>query len=485
MQQFFAILKDSFREAVDGFVIYAMLVLALFMVVLVGSISFTPDAPDKALPNVLAPDQYPRGQFTVIFPDKGKCAAPTAIHPDLIKYSVDKAVLGGDGVVRFVLEVKKNSIEKTEEQKLAYWGEKEPFRASVLAWKKPPGEKIKNLVAQNKQQKRDERTLELVRPPDLSPNELEIETKAISDEDMAGFLKTQFSLFVGIPESSVNVTRKTEGVSEPNYQFDVELKGATTARGWPQTMKLFFGQMDLGDGWKLGRTVSRLQDGLVGWVGGTVTLIISVIITAFFIPNMLRKGSVDLLISKPIGRSQLLVYKYIGGLIFIFLITSVTVGLVWVVLSARAGYWNVAFLIMIPSLTFSFAILYAVSTAVAVFTRSAIASILVTIAVMFLLYGVGQAKSAADFNRAIPLVEVADWVYTVVDVLHAILPRYKDLDRLTEKLLAETNYPEGQTRLNGIGIVEYPSWGGALGVSLLFIAVMLGLSCWKFRKRDG
>ena len=48
VQQFFAILKDSFREAVDGFVIYAMLAMAAIVIVLIGSISYTPAEPKPA-----------------------------------------------------------------------------------------------------------------------------------------------------------------------------------------------------------------------------------------------------------------------------------------------------------------------------------------------------------------------------------------------------------------------------------------------------
>ena len=40
MLQFFAILKDSFREAVDGFVIYAMLGMSALVILIVRSMSF-------------------------------------------------------------------------------------------------------------------------------------------------------------------------------------------------------------------------------------------------------------------------------------------------------------------------------------------------------------------------------------------------------------------------------------------------------------
>ena len=49
MRQFFAILKDSFREAVDGFVIYLMLAMSALLVVLVASISYTPEPPGEEL----------------------------------------------------------------------------------------------------------------------------------------------------------------------------------------------------------------------------------------------------------------------------------------------------------------------------------------------------------------------------------------------------------------------------------------------------
>ena len=60
-----------------------------------------------------------------------------------------------------------------------------------------------------------------------------------------------------------------------------------------------------------------------------VPLLYGVIITGFFIPNMLRKGTLDLLLVKPISRWTLLLYKYVGGLSFIFLNAAVAVIGIW------------------------------------------------------------------------------------------------------------------------------------------------------------
>jgi ABC-type transport system involved in multi-copper enzyme maturation permease subunit len=152
-------------------------------------------------------------------------------------------------------------------------------------------------------------------------------------------------------------------------------------------------------------------------------------------------------------------------------------------MALRSGLWNPSFLFVIPILTFTFAIIYAVSTLIAVYTRSAIASILVCLAFMFFLYIVGYVKTFFDFNKVTNIRELPDWSYTLVDTINNILPRYKDLDKLTSKLVADSTLTVGEARLSGI-LTEYPSWGGAIGVSLAFIAVMLGISCWKFSRRD-
>jgi ABC-type transport system involved in multi-copper enzyme maturation permease subunit len=353
------------------------------------------------------------------------------------------------------------------------------FRYAVFTWREPAGSKFKNPFANMAGKQRNSNVkseFEIVAPPLAS----EADIRSVSDEEMAAFIKNQFVLMVDIKD--VNVSRRA-GVAEPEFQFDVELKGISGARGWPHTFSLLFGGMGPFKGVPLGTTLQVIEDQIVNGIGAAITLILSVVITSFFIPNLLRKGSIDLLISKPIGRAQLLVYKYVGGLTFIFLLSVVSIGGVWFILAIRSGLWDPAFLMVIPILTFTFAILYAMSTVVAVFTRSAIASILVTIGFMFVLYLVGQAKTVSDVIKIDNRSELPDWAFTLVDTLNNILPRYKDLDKLTSKLIIDCNLTVGQARASGI-LIEYPSWSGALGVSLAFIAIMLALSCWRLVKRD-
>ena len=105
-----------------------------------------------------------------------------------------------------------------------------------------------------------------------------------------------------------------------------------------------------------------VENYLVSGIGAWVALLVAVIITAGFIPTMLGKGSLDLVVSKPVGRPRLLLYKYLGGLTFILLLTAYAAAGVWVAIGVRTGIWAPNFLLVIPILTFYFAVLYSVST---------------------------------------------------------------------------------------------------------------------------
>ena len=464
--KFLAILRDSFREAVDGFVIYVMLALSGLFLLLLASLSFTPALPDKVLPDVLQ-------RFVLFLPDRGD--AKVIGTTQNVEYTASNIRQDGS-TVTFRLTAKAGKAGED--------GGSDTFRHSVAAWTKAPGETLKMPSpkignAEGKQFDGTKPEMELARPITISPSE----AAGVDDPLMADYLKNQFYTHLGVSDAEVGRTDGPTG--EREYAFDVTLPGATSSRGWTQELSLFFGGANLGEV-PLGGTLYILEDYIVNGIGAAITLMIAVIITAFFIPNMLRKGSMDLYIAKPIGRSELLIYKYLGGLIFIFLLSVVNFGGTWVVLGLRSGHWDPRFLLAIPVLTFSFALLYAMSTMVAVFTRSAIASIVITLGFAFLLYVVGKAKSIADELRAIPNTPIKwpDWVYTVIDGLNAALPRYKDLDKLMSKVTADGTQTPLSLRVQDI-VYDYPSWSAAIGVTVGYIAVMLTLSCWRLSTRDG
>ncbi len=200
---------------------------------------------------------------------------------------------------------------------------------------------------------------------------------AVTPAQMEQFVQKQL---VGAGALEVTKVSLTES-GEHTFRFRVECKARPdTVRTWPHSLVIFFGALTIPADVGVGNVVYTIENVIVAGIGAGLAMLLSTIITAFFIPNMLRKGTVDLLVSKPVHRWSLLLSKYIGGLTFMFLTTAVIVVGIWFVLGIRSGLWGTGFLLSAFVLTFQFAIFYAFSTLIAVQTRSPIVCILGTIA---------------------------------------------------------------------------------------------------------
>jgi ABC-type transport system involved in multi-copper enzyme maturation permease subunit len=464
--QFWAILKDSFREAMDAKVIYVLLGLSVLLMAVTATISYTPVEPAEAFEKIT-------GRFVTIFPDRGKAKMPVMLPPGQTYAAKDVQSVPGGYTLR--LEVKPRNKSEAPKGEAREKPENDPFRVSVVNWMKPPGTK-RTFAAPGA----GAAPYEAAEVQEATPAEQE----AVTDEQLQDFIRNQFATHAGVSEATV--TRVKTGVQEPEYAFDVTLKMSDAVRGWPHTTKLFFGAVTIPQPIPLGFVLYFIEEKIINGFGATIVLLIGVVITGFFIPNMLRKGALDLVVTKPISRTALLVYKYVGGLSYMAILTVATVGGIWLVLAVRSGYWDPSFLLLIPILTFTFAILYAFSTLVAVFTRSSIAAILLTVGFAFFLYLVGVIKFQLDDFRADPKNqgEVNQTFAAIVDGIHYVLPRYKDVDRLTTKVISDATLTPLEQYVWAKSKVEYPAWGETFGVSLGFIAVCLALSCWWFSRRD-
>src|SRR5262249_34962790 len=151
-------------------------------------------------------------------------------------------------------------------------------------------------------------------------------------------------------------TEAVEADAEDPRQIVYLVTTATTTQdlaSWPHEPALFFGLVPL----RFmhvppAAVVNIIMSGIVNKFGAGIAMLISTIITAFFIPNMLRKGTIDMLLVKPIHRTTLLLYKFVGGLTFMFLNTVVIVLGIYLVIGLRSGLWVHGFLISIFVLTF-------------------------------------------------------------------------------------------------------------------------------------
>ncbi len=336
----------------------------------------------------------------------------------------------------------------------------------------------------------------IFRMPDPEMAKAEAATRQFATRGLQKQLSFQFQYLDNLEVSALDAPDPAE------LRFRVTTHGSKVKRAadWPHEPTIFFAlPITIWHG-PVGRFVHFWEDTIVNQVGAGIALLISSIITAFFIPNMLRKGTIDLLLVKPIHRTTLLIYKYIGGLMFMFLNTSFVVCGIWLILGLRTGMSGAGFLASIPVLTFEFALYYAVSTLFGVVTRSSIAAILMTCFAWFLFsFVIGNAYQVIDATRKLPELAEAlneeqnaamprpfpDWVYTSADVIHFVTPRLKDLDALTNKLIVDDTVPEfSKERKMADKLFEGIHWTEALTVTTLYIAVLLALSCTWFALKD-
>jgi ABC-type transport system involved in multi-copper enzyme maturation permease subunit len=488
MTKFWAMLKDSFREAVDGWIFLVMLIISGVVTLLVLSLSFTPTPTDQAIPKLIPSGRGPGngGPMQVVSPDRGAGtklviyqyattitnvrSTPSGGNPwdDKVTFDLEFSQAGFGGGVE--VDDPKNPTKTKMDLKDLF---ADPFKEAVRTWASTTGgEKPKY-------------------------------TDALAKEFVAAQLKS-------VTRLNVTDVQKGEGA-----KFTVTADGSSTRLAWPHKPALFFGLAPLSFMESpLGQLIHIVENGLVNGLGAWVMLMAGVIVTAGFIPNMLRKGALDLVLVKPISRPALLVYKYLGGLLFVLLLATAAFGGVWLAIGLRTGVWAPGLLYCILGVTFYFAILYACSTLFGVLTRNAIVSIVVTIVFWFVIWLLGfvhnlltvldnmevqgrpAMKRKADEKKDAKKADADDdeqspddtpkpprALVRAFDIINTVTPRTKDLDTLTSSLISRDLLSEGEQRQAGLKLKQM-DWGEVLGVAGAYIALFLGLAILRFVTRS-
>ena len=462
--KFFAILRDSLREAIDLKVFYVMVALSTIIILLACTLSFEPVGEAK--------DTMRRSAITLTIDSKVQELITRTPGPLLPKMDRAAQALG--------------------------MVEKQPFSVKevspIQGGDNNPSAHYKVIL---------EHTFDSPEAARQRRQDPSVDIKHIQSH----FGNLNGALMVKV--DSVKLLKTPSG-SDKKLEYELHVSPTKlTHRIWPHKTTIFFGQLSLGEE-SLGQSLFSIEHGIVNTIGAIVTILISIIITAFFIPNMVRKGTIDLLVVKPIRRWTLLLFKFVGGLTFIFLNTTYVVFGTWVVLGLLSGVWATSYLLLIPGITFYFAVLYSASVLFGVLTRSPIASILLTSLVWAFLVGVSTLHfifelQVSDAGQAIfrgapqaPQGKLSEddgltpderrekqHVFKkIVRAMHTILPRHSDLDdtikyRLQSDLLFNNEIPT--EKLNPI---EQSPWIESLVVTLCFMAVMLGLACLRFSTKD-
>jgi ABC-2 type transport system permease protein len=121
--------------------------------------------------------------------------------------------------------------------------------------------------------------------------------------------------------------------------------------------------------------VESLQSGLA-MVIGSFGMFLALMATSTLFPQMLQKGSIDLLLCRPIPRWRLITARFVGGAaIMAFNVAYLFFG-VWIVLGLKSGIWNHGFPLSTILAIFAFVVLFSVVMIVSVTTENGPAGLL-------------------------------------------------------------------------------------------------------------
>jgi len=120
---------------------------------------------------------------------------------------------------------------------------------------------------------------------------------------------------------------------------------------------------------------------------------LALVSTAGILPDYLAGGSIDLVLSKPIGRVKMFLTKYVGSLTFVLVQVLIFCAGVFLVLGWRMNQWEWKVFLAVPMVVLMFSYLYAIMALLNVWTKSTLASLLVT---MLIWFGIFSIKAAND-----------------------------------------------------------------------------------------
>ncbi len=209
--------------------------------------------------------------------------------------------------------------------------------------------------------------------------------------------------------------------------------------------------------------VSTLEIMIISPLAG-LGLLLAIFSSSSFVPNMLEKGNIDLLLSKPVSRQQLLWGKYAGGLLVVLLNIAFLVVGIWLIISLKFSFWDPTFLWSLIIITFTFAVLYSLIVLCGVLTRGSMLGMMLAYFIFLILSPVlALANDRADiFFRN-------DIVKSIIKGVYYFVPKTSELmGRMISDLAT------------GKGIADFQP----LISSLLFLILMMILSILSFRKKD-
>jgi ABC-type transport system involved in multi-copper enzyme maturation permease subunit len=197
-------------------------------------------------------------------------------------------------------------------------------------------------------------------------------------------------------------------------------------------------------------------------------ILLSVFATASLVPRMLERGTIDLLLSKPVTRPTLFASRCLGGLLAAGANLIYLVGGLGAILGLKTGVWNGGFLLSGLVMALYFGCLLCFMALVGVLFRSTTITTMITALVFF----VSLLARWPHENRDWPLLITSRlWRFAaqgLVEGLYHLFPRTYEFGQMAASLIMD----EGAI-----------AWGPILG-SLFSGAAALAAAVLYFARKD-
>lgn len=232
--------------------------------------------------------------------------------------------------------------------------------------------------------------------------------------------------------------------------------------------KLFGNDIDFG-----GEQVSieKLVLGFEAGFSGFIYLVgtfLAIFATAHLAPRLQDKGTVDLYLSRPVGRTHLLLSRYVAGLLLAAANVVYLIGAIWAIVIIKTGVVHVRFLLSAAVIMFVIAALLAFAFLVGAATASTAVSIMATYAIFF-------ASAILSAHERIEAALSSQFNANLVHGAWAILPKVTDLGSAVIAIVA------GESS----GIAEHIELSASPFISTaIFMVVCLVLSCVVFQRKE-
>ena len=190
--------------------------------------------------------------------------------------------------------------------------------------------------------------------------------------------------------------------------------------------------------------------------------------TAHLVPRLQEKGTIDLYLSRPVGRVPLLLSRYAGGLLLAAANLLYLIGSMWLIVVWKTRVFHPRFLLSGLVILFAVATLLAFAFLIGVIASSTGVSLMATYAVFFLsAILVARERIAAAVST--------ETAASIVKGLYWILPKTAEIGQATVALVAGKEAP---ARLADVHYLAVYGSTAAFGVAAL------ALSAWLFSRKD-